>query len=181
LSRTQLLPPRPGGARARAAASVTRFVGVLVACGLPGKALFPIKYIDAGAINSHGLLPLEAAMFVSGFTAPDGRSITIRFGAGAPAGDVTLSSRDVQPLVALLLALGGEAATRSGGAVAPAPDYVRPLPTDSMSLVSSSDGLQVLVVESGAAALGFSLAQNQLRQLGRSLLLVGGAGAGSMN
>ena len=84
--------------------------------------------------------------------------------------EIILARDDVQPVVALLIALGRKALNQSGSEQEPSVSSARPFPVDLITLGADGRGDPVLVFSVGATALAFNLAHDQLAELGRTLL-----------
>jgi hypothetical protein len=112
---------------------------------------------------------------VSGEASLDGSRVILRFVVGdVHEMEVEFRRDDVQPLVSLLIALGGHALQRSGGAHPNnVPGRLRPFPVSAATIAEGEDGASVLVLEVGATALGFILEPAQMEWLGRTVLTLG--------
>lgn len=114
--------------------------------------------------------------YVTGDVTSDGRSILLRVRTerGGPV-DLSLATVDLQPLVTLLLVLGGKAAVNGRFAAFSETFQAQPLPLHGVSLGIEEDDQGVLTVEVGAAVLSFSLPRHSLAEIGRTILDMTGA------
>lgn len=126
--------------------------------------------IGADRNRVEALRQLPLVTHVAGRTTCDGRRICLQMIVDdSELTEIALSRDDVQPLVALLIALGGQAVSRSQGPDIPI-EEVRSFPVSAMALTGCEDGDAVLVLQVGATSLGFSLDRERMDTLGRSLL-----------
>lgn len=118
------------------------------------------------------MIDLEAfrpLSYVTGDVSPDGREILLRLQTERHGTlDVALPTVDLQPLLGLLLMLGGKAALRGRWAASGETFAAPPLPLHGAS-VGIDGGRGVLTVEIGAAVLAFSLPRASLAELGRAI------------
>ena len=119
---------------------------------------------------------------VSGDTSTDGNRIRLQIIVDDDeVNEIVLCRDDVQSVVALLIALGGQARSRGGSEQEPSVASAQPFPVDLITLGDDEHGDPVLVFSVGATALGFSLARDQLAELGRALLTASARTAGLVN
>ncbi|MEE7493356.1 hypothetical protein MOTC310_24020 [Methylobacterium oryzae] len=84
-------------------------------------------------------------------------------------------------MVALLIALGGQALGRSGSARKPSDAPARPFPVDLITLDDDERGEPMLIFGVGATALAFGFAHDRLADLGRMLLTASARTTGLAN
>jgi hypothetical protein len=119
---------------------------------------------------------------VLGDTSTDGNRIRLQIVVDDhEVNEIVLCRDDVQSVVGLLIALGGQALSRSGSEQEPSTASARPFPVDLITLGDDERGEPVLVFSVGATALAFNLARDQLAELGRTLLTASAQTAGHVN
>lgn len=114
------------------------------------------------------------ASYVTGDVSADGSSIYLRVETEHQGTvDLAISTVDLQPLVTLLLILGGKAAVRGRFAAFSETFNATPLPLHGVSLGLDQDE-GILTVEVGATVLSFSLSRGSMAEIGRSIMALGG-------
>jgi hypothetical protein len=114
------------------------------------------------------------ASYVTGDVSADGSSIYLRVETEHDgAVDLAFATVDLQPLVTLLLILGGKAAVRGRFAAFSETFNATPLPLHGVSLGLDRDE-GILTVEVGATVLSFSLSRGSMAEIGRSIVELGG-------
>jgi hypothetical protein len=108
---------------------------------------------------------------VWGEASTDGNRVRLQIVVGDDeVNEILLARDDVQPVVALLIALGRQALNRSGSEQEASVTSARPFPVDLVTLGADGRGDPVLVFSVGATALAFNFAHDQLAEIGRTLL-----------
>ena len=114
----------------------------------------------------------SAIVRVDGEVAADGKAVALRFvRSGQSSVDLCLRAQDAQKLVAILLALNGEAKRlRAQPNDDAPPSQAIPLPITALSVGQDDHDQTFLMVETGGTALVFGVQPNYLQQIGRTLL-----------
>ncbi|MCJ2050652.1 hypothetical protein [Methylobacterium sp. J-070] len=119
---------------------------------------------------------------VLGDTSTDGNRIRLQIIVDDhEVNEIVLCRNDVQSVVGLLIALGGQALSRSGSEQEPSTTLARPFPVDLITLGDDGRGEPVLVFSVGATALAFNFERDQLAELGRTLLAASARTDGLVN
>src|SRR5215475_916059 len=108
--------------------------------------------------------------YVTGDVSIDGGAILLRVETEKHGSfDLSFPTVDLQPLVTLLLILGGKAAVRGRFAAFSETFNATPLPLHGVSLGLDRDE-GILTVEVGATVLSFSLSRGNMAEIGRSIV-----------
>lgn len=125
--------------------------------------------MDMPVDNGGAVIDLRQALDVRGAPLAGGDAVSIDVTTAGGTDHIVVATKDMDRLISLLLLLGMPRAQVGGRDISDMPV----IPASSLSVGELPNGDALLVVDVGAARLGFSLPPRAATAVGQSLLMAG--------